>query len=195
MMEVKDQDEKVTRTVCMIVCATACGILAHVKDATSIVDVISEYVALKKAGKNFMGLCPFHADKKPSFTVSEDKQIFHCFGCGQGGNVFTFLMQYNNLSFPEAVRFLAQKSGIVIPTRKMSPVQKKAFEEKGRLLKINEDAADYFREMLQHPSSGKPARDYLSKRQMTPEITARFLLGYAPQYDLNATLAAIDQWY
>jgi DNA primase len=156
-------------------------ILAHVRDATSIVDVISEYVALKKAGKNFMGLCPFHADKKPSFTVSEDKQIFHCFGCGQGGNVFTFLMQYNNLSFPEAVRFLAQKSGIVIPTRKMSPTQKKEFEERGRLLKINEDAADYFRGVLRHPSSGKSARDYLSKRQMTPEITERFLLGYAPQ--------------
>ena len=99
-------------------------ILAQVRDATSIVDVISECVALKKAGKNFMGLCPFHADNKPSFTVSEEKQIFHCFGCGQGGNVFSFLMQYNNLSFPESVRFLAQKSGIVIPTRKMSPSQK-----------------------------------------------------------------------
>ena len=156
-------------------------ILAHVKDATSIVDVISEYVVLKKTGKNFMGLCPFHADKKPSFTVSEEKQIFHCFGCGQGGNVFTFLMQYNNLSFPEAVRFLAQKSGIVIPTRKMSPTKKKEFEERERLLKINKDAADYFRGMLCHPSSGKRARDYLDKRQMIPEVTERFMLGYAPQ--------------
>ena len=156
-------------------------ILAQVRDATSIVDVISEYVALKKSGKNFMGLCPFHADNKPSFTVSEEKQIFHCFGCGQGGNVFSFLMQYNNLSFPESVRFLAQKSGIVIPTRKMSPSQKKGFEERERLFKINKEAADYFRGMLCHPSSGKGAREYLNKRQMISEVTDDFMLGYAQQ--------------
>ena len=154
-------------------------ILSQVRDATSVVDVISEHVALKKAGKNFVGLCPFHADKKPSFTVSDEKQIFHCFGCGQGGNVFTFIMQYNNLSFPEAVRFLAQRSGIVIPTRKMSPSQKKEIEEKERLLKINKEAADYFRENLAHPGYGKRARDYLNTRQMTQEVTDRFLLGYA----------------
>jgi DNA primase len=156
-------------------------ILAQVRDATSIVDVISECVALKKAGKNFMGLCPFHADNKPSFTVSEEKQIFHCFGCGQGGNVFSFLMQYNNLSFPESVRFLAQKSGIVIPTRKMSRSQKKEFEERERLFKINKEAADYFRGMLCHPSSGKGAREYLNKRQMISEVTDDFMLGYAQQ--------------
>jgi len=156
-------------------------IIAHVQNAANIVDVISEYVALKKTGKNFIGLCPFHADKKPSFTVSEEKQIFHCFGCGQGGNVFSFLIQYNNLSFPEAVGFVAQKYGIEIPTRKMSPTQKKELEERERLLKINKEAADYFRGILSHPSSGKRAREYLSKRQMTPEVTERFMLGYAPQ--------------
>jgi DNA primase len=156
-------------------------ILAQVRDATSIVDVISEYVALKKSGKNFMGLCPFHADNKPSFTVSEEKQIFHCFGCGQGGNVFSFLMQYNNLSFPESVRFLAQRSGIVIPTRKMSASQKKEFEERERLFKINKDAADYFRGMLCHPSSGKGAREYLNKRQIISKVTDDFMLGYAQQ--------------
>jgi len=156
-------------------------IIANVQNAASIVDVISEYVALKKTGKNFIGLCPFHADKKPSFTVSEEKQIFHCFGCGQGGNVFSFLIQYNNLSFPEAVGFVAQKYGIEIPTRKMSPTQKKELEERERLLKINKEAADYFRGVLSHPSSGKRAREYLSKRQMTPEVTERFMLGYAPQ--------------
>jgi DNA primase len=156
-------------------------ILAHVRDATNIVDVISEYVALKKTGKNFIGLCPFHADNNPSFTVSEEKQIFHCFGCGQGGNVFTFLMQYNNVSFPEAARFLAQKSGIVIPTRKMSLAQRKDFEERERLLKINKEAADYFKMMLSDPSSGKRAKDYLSERQMIPEVTDQFMLGYAPQ--------------
>ena len=156
-------------------------IIAHVRNAASIVDVISEYVALRKTGKNFIGLCPFHADKKPSFTVSEEKQIFHCFGCGQGGNVFSFLVQHNNLSFPEAVRFVAQKYGVEIPTRKMSPTQKKELEERGRLLKINEKAADYFKGILSHPSSGKRAREYLSKRQMTSEVTDRFVLGYAPQ--------------
>ncbi len=156
-------------------------IIANVQNAASIVDVISEYVALKKTGKNFIGLCPFHADKKPSFTVSEEKQIFHCFGCGQGGNVFSFLIQYNNLSFPEAVGFVAQKYGIEIPTRKMSPTQKKELEERERLLKINKEAANYFRGVLSHPSSGKCAREYLSKRQMTPEVTERFMLGYAPQ--------------
>ena len=156
-------------------------ILSQIRDATSVVDVISEYVALKKAGKNFVGLCPFHADKKPSFTVSDEKQIFHCFGCGQGGNVFSFIMQYNNLTFPEAARFLAQKSGIVIPTRKMSPSQKKEFEERERLFKINKEAVDYFRGNLAHPALGKRPRDYLNKRQMTPEVTDRFMLGYAQE--------------
>lgn len=156
-------------------------IIVHVRDTANIVDVISEYVALKKSGKNFTGLCPFHADKDPSFTVSEEKQIFHCFGCGQGGNIFTFLMQYNNLSFPEAVGFLAQRYGIEIPTRKMLPAQKKELEERERLLKINKQAADYFKEVLHHPSSGKRARDYLNKRQMAPEVTDRFILGHAPR--------------
>jgi len=156
-------------------------IVAHVRDAANIVDVIAEYVALRKTGKNFIGLCPFHADKKPSFTVSEEKQIFHCFGCGQGGNVFSFLIQHNNLSFPEAVGFLAQKYGIEIPTRKMSPTQKKELKEKERLFKINKEAADYFKGILSHPSSGKQAREYLGKRQMTPEVIDRFMLGYAQQ--------------
>ena len=156
-------------------------IIAHVRDTANIVDVISEHVALKKTGKNFTGLCPFHADKKPSFTVSEEKQIFHCFGCGQGGNVFSFLMQYNNLSFPEAVGFLAQRYSIEIPTRKMSPTQKKELEERERLFKINKGAAEYLAEILRHPSSGKRAREYLDKRQMSPEVTDRFMLGYAPK--------------
>ncbi len=156
-------------------------IIAHVRNTADIVDVISEYVALRKTGKNFIGLCPFHADKKPSFTVSEEKQIFHCFGCGQGGNVFSFLVQYNNLSFPEAVGFLAKKYGIEIPTRRMSPTKKKELEEREGLFKINKEAADYFKGILSHPSSGKRAREYLSKRQMTPEVKDRFMLGYAPK--------------
>jgi DNA primase len=157
------------------------NVLAHVRDAANIVDVISECVALKKTGKNFVGLCPFHADNRPSFTVSEDKQIFHCFGCGQGGNVFSFLMNYNNVSFPEAVRFLANKYGILIPTRKMSPTQKKEFEQRERLFEVNQEAAHYFKEILSHPSSGGRPRDYLKKRGIPSEVANRFMLGYAPQ--------------
>jgi len=155
--------------------------VADVRNAANIVDVISEYVALKRAGKHFLGLCPFHAEKRPSFTVSQDKQIFHCFGCGQGGNVFTFVMQYHNLGFPEAVRFLAQKYGIEIPTRDMSPAQKRKFEVRERLLELNQEAADYFKRVLLETTLGRRGRDYLSKREMTQEVIDRFALGYAPK--------------
>ncbi|NVM23225.1 MAG: DNA primase [Desulfobacterales bacterium] len=154
--------------------------ISDIRNSSDIVDVISEYVALKKAGKNFSGLCPFHAEKLPSFTVSPEKQIFHCFGCGQGGNAFTFVMQYHNLSFPESVRFLAQKYGIEIPARQMSAAQKRKLEEKERLLKINQAAAEYFKEVLSDSTLGKPGRDYFSRRQMTPQIIDRFMLGHAP---------------
>jgi DNA primase len=154
--------------------------IAHVRDTADIVDLISAYIDLKKAGKNFLGLCPFHAEKEPSFTASLEKQIFHCFGCGQGGDVFTFVMQYHNLSFPEAVRFVAQRYGIAVTTRQMSPAQKQRFQEKERLLELNREAAQYYKTMLLESPVGKRGRDYLSKRQMTPEVIDRFWLGYAP---------------
>ena len=91
--------------------------IEEVKRRADIVDLVSEYVTLKKGGKNFLGLCPFHKEKTPSFTVNRDKQIFYCFGCGEGGNVLAFLMKINNMSFPEAVRHLAAKTGVVIPER------------------------------------------------------------------------------
>jgi len=155
--------------------------IADVRNAANIADVISEYVALKKAGKNYVGLCPFHADKAPSFTVSEEKQIFHCFGCGQGGNVFSFLMMYHSVSFPEAVRSLAKRYGIEIPTKKMSPGQKRQLEEKERLFEINQKAAQYFKKNLVDGPLGRSAREYLKRRQMAPEVTERFCLGYAPK--------------
>ena len=96
-----------------------------IKNASDIVDIVSEVVSLRRAGRNFLGLCPFHAEKTPSFTVSPDKQIFHCFGCGAGGNVFTFLMKQGGLSFPEAARALARRYGIDLPTRDMSSYEKK----------------------------------------------------------------------
>ncbi|MDY6986605.1 MAG: DNA primase [Thermodesulfobacteriota bacterium] len=155
--------------------------IADVRNAANIADVISEYVALKKAGKNHVGLCPFHADKAPSFTVSEEKQIFHCFGCGQGGNVFSFLMMYHNVSFPEAVRSLAKRYGIEIPTREMSPGQKRQLEEKERLFEINQKAAQYFKKTLADGPLGRSGREYLKRRQMAPEVMDRFCLGYAPK--------------
>jgi len=127
-----------------------------------------------------LGLCPFHAEKTPSFTVSPEKQIFHCFGCGQGGNVFNFVMQYQNLSFPEAVRFVAKKYGIEISARNMSAAQKRKFAQREKLFQINEDAVDYFRKALVDTSSGERGRKYLAKRRMTPEVIERFWLGYAP---------------
>jgi DNA primase len=154
--------------------------VADVRNAANVVEVISEYVDLKKTGKSFLGLCPFHAEKKPSFTVSEEKQIFHCFGCGQGGNVLTFVMLYHNLNFPEAVRFLANKYGIEIPTRHMSAGQKRQLKEKEMLFEINQEAAAYFKAMLLESPLGNAARGYLKKRQMTPQVTDRFCLGYAP---------------
>ena len=94
--------------------------IEEIKGRADIVHLISEYITLKKAGRNFLGLCPFHKEKSPSFTVSDDKQIFYCFGCGEGGNVITFLMKINNISYPEAVRYLARKTGVVIPETVMS---------------------------------------------------------------------------
>jgi DNA primase len=154
--------------------------IAEVRDSANIVDVISQHVSLKKAGKNHVGLCPFHADKDPSFTVSEEKQIFHCFGCGQGGNAFSFLMQYHNIGFPEAVRMLAQKQGIVVSMGNISPEQKRQLEEKERLFQINGVAAKYLRHNLRKSPSGKMAREYLKRRKMTSQVVDRFLLGYAP---------------
>jgi DNA primase len=154
--------------------------VADVRNAANVVDVISEYVDLKKTGRNFLGLCPFHAEKKPSFTVSEEKQIFHCFGCGQGGNALTFVMLYHNLNFPEAVRFLANKYGIEISTRHMSPDQKRQLNEKEGLFEINREAAAYFKARLLDSPLGSIAREYMKQRQMTPEVTDLFGLGYAP---------------
>ena len=106
--------------------------ISEIKNAADIVDVVSESVLLKKAGKNYIGLCPFHSEKTPSFTVSPDKQIFHCFGCSTGGNVFSFLMKQDGYSFPEAARHLAKRYGVDIPERPLSPEQKKEYQRKGK---------------------------------------------------------------
>ncbi|MCD6153707.1 MAG: DNA primase [Syntrophobacterales bacterium] len=152
--------------------------IEEVKARANIVDVVSEYVTLKKTGRNFVGLCPFHREKTPSFTVNPEKQIFRCFGCGESGNTISFLMKMNNMSFPEAVRHLAGKLGITIPIRDMSGQEKKIASEREKLGRINQMAAEYFSGNLSS-NMGKAARDYLKERGIDDFIVKKFRLGYS----------------
>ena len=136
---------------------------------------------LKKTGKNYVGLCPFHSEKTPSFTVSPEKQIFYCFGCAAGGNVFSFLMKHDGISFPDAAKILAGRYGIDIPTRTMSPEQKRRMSQRENLLAVNRQAMEFFRKQLLEAASGKRAMEYLKKRGINKEIFDNFNLGYAPQ--------------
>jgi DNA primase len=155
--------------------------ILEIKNAADIVDMISEVVHLKKTGKNFVGLCPFHAEKTPSFSVSPEKQIFYCFGCGAGGNIFSFLMKNDGLAFPEAARSLARRYGIDIPSRSLTPEQKKRMGERESLLKINRQAMDFFSRALHRGASGQAAMAYLKKRGLSSDIIDRFNIGYAPK--------------
>jgi DNA primase len=154
--------------------------ILEIKNTADIVDIISEFVLLKKAGKNFVGLCPFHAEKTPSFTVSPEKQIFYCFGCGAGGNIFSFLMKHNGLLFPEAVKMIAARYGIEIPDQKLPPLQEKRISERESLLDINRKAMVFFSKVLLNGSEGKRAMIYLKKRGIQEKTIHRFSLGYAP---------------
>ena len=155
--------------------------IQRIKHTANIVDVISEYVVLKKAGRNHLGLCPFHAEKTPSFTVSQEKQIFYCFGCHTGGNIFSFLMQREGLSFPDAVRAVAAKYGIEVPDYHLTPAQKEQASEKDKLYRINELAMRFFHENLNDAQTGAKAMGYLLGRGMTRKIIDGHQLGYAPQ--------------
>ena len=150
--------------------------LQELAERNDIVDVVSSYVRLtKKSGSNLFGLCPFHSEKTPSFSVSPDKQIYHCFGCGKGGSVISFIMEIENLSFPEAVAFLANRAGMQLPEQSDNSGAKK----RQRLLALNRDAARFFHAQLKTPA-GQPARDYLARRQLTAQTVTRFGLGFAP---------------
>jgi DNA primase len=159
-------------------------IISRVRDSIDIVDLVSGYVSLKKTGKNHTGLCPFHAEKTPSFSVNPDKQIFHCFGCGAGGDVFKFIELQEGLNFPEAVRALAGRAGISLPTDSRLRDQDKKYEDERKvLLKIVADAVEYFRKELEGPA-GSAARAYLKKRGVTDAIVQDFALGYVkPEWD------------
>ena len=152
----------------------------EIKRAADIVQVIGQFVQLKKAGKNFMGLCPFHAEKDPSFTVSPDRQMFHCFGCKKGGDIFAFWMDYHGLTFPEALKDLAERYNVQITDNFSATEEKKRSKLRESLFKINEAAALYFQQALSKTAGGNPAADYLKKRAISKEIISEFRLGYAP---------------
>jgi DNA primase len=153
--------------------------IEEIKSRVDIVELVSEYVTLKKAGRNYSGLCPFHQEKTPSFTVNREKQIFYCFGCGQGGNAITFLMNIANKTFPEAIKDLAEKTGVVLPPRLSSKEDREKDTIREGISNLNLKAAQQFARNLYSPA-GKVARDYLQKRGITEETVKQFRLGYVP---------------
>jgi DNA primase len=154
--------------------------IEEIRNRINIVDLVSEYITLKKAGRNYLGSCPFHKEKTPSFTVNAEKQIYHCFGCGEGGNAFSFLMKINNMTFPEAVRHLAGKLGVPLPSWEFTPEEKSRQDLRESLHRVNQLAADYYAKTLRS-AAGSAGRGYLDKRMIKPEIIETFRLGYAPE--------------
>lgn len=152
-------------------------VIDQIRQAANIVELASQYTTLKKAGRRHVGLCPFHSEKTPSFTLDDEKQLFHCFGCGTGGDVFTLVMEKENLSFPEAVRYLAEKYNIPLPERRRLSPQYKKLEE--RIQKITEDTLAFFRKNLHNTEEGKKALSYLYKRQISDDTLQKFKIGYA----------------
>ena len=144
-------------------------------------DVIGGYVRLQKKGSTYFGLCPFHNEKTGSFSVSPNKQMYYCFGCGAGGNVFTFLMQYENYTFTEAMQVLADRAGIELPKQEMTGAQKREADKRTKLLEINKEAAKYFYKLLRSPR-GEKAYAYFRKRELSDETMRKFGLGYSDQY-------------
>lgn len=155
-------------------------VIEEVVSRNDIVDVISGYIKLKKSGSSYVGLCPFHNEKSPSFSVSGTKQMYHCFGCGVGGNVITFVMEYENYTFPEAVKMLADRAGIALPVMEYSGEDRRERDIKTKLLEINKIAATFYYHQLKSPA-GQSGLDYLKKRQLSDKTINIFGLGYAPQ--------------
>ncbi len=153
-------------------------IVEQVIAANDIVDVIGSHVHLKKSGASFMGLCPFHNEKTPSFSVHPGKQVFHCFGCGEGGNVLTFLMKYENYSFQEALKVLADRAGIKLPEANYSEEARKRNDQRAELLAINKEAATYYFKLLRSPK-GKKGLAYFEERKLSPQTMSAFGLGFA----------------
>jgi len=153
--------------------------VSEIRDRSSILEIVSDYVNLKKTGKNHKGLCPFHSEKTPSFMVNEEKQIFHCFGCGAGGDVFTFLMKVGHFSFPQAVEELAKRYGVRLPPQEISPAKKKEMDKREILFQINQMASEYFHDILSRHREGEEGRRYFSRRGVSEKIIQEHRLGYS----------------
>lgn len=169
-------------------------LVEEIRAKNDIVDVISGYVRIQKKGSNYMGLCPFHNEKSPSFSVSGSKQIYHCFGCGAGGNVFTFLMNYENFTFQEAIKELAARANVDLPEMEYSAEHKKEADKKAVLLEINKEAAKYFYYQLRQ-ESGKIGYRYLAGRELSDETIKKFGLGFANKTSNDLTLYLRQKGY
>ena len=157
-------------------------LIEEIKNRNDIVDVISGYVGLKRSGRSYFGLCPFHNEKSPSFAVSPDKQIFHCFGCGVGGNVFHFVSKIENIGFRESVEILANRANIALPVSNSSEEDDKLYYMRSRVYEINKLAAMFYHKNLYNPSS-KPAQEYVKKRKLDNNTLKTFLIGYSGNFD------------
>ncbi|MDB6024320.1 MAG: primase [Verrucomicrobiales bacterium] len=155
------------------------AVLEQIRSASDIVEIIGSYVPLKRAGTNFVGLCPFHKEKSPSFNVNPGRQIFHCFGCHKGGDVFTFVKEYENIGFMDSVRRLAERAKIVLDFENV-PGQQEARHVKDTLLQIHEQITQRWQTALANDANGQIARDYLAKRGVSEDAIKLFRLGYAP---------------
>lgn len=156
-------------------------VVEEVRTANNIVDTISQYVKLTKKGNSYFGLCPFHNEKSPSFSVSPDKQMYYCFGCGAGGNVFTFLMEYENFTFSESLQYLAERAGIRLPVQEESQEARREADLKQKILEVNKEAAKYYYAML-YSDRGKLGKKYFQTRKLSPETMKQFGLGYADNH-------------
>ncbi|EOI00399.1 DNA primase [Enterococcus moraviensis ATCC BAA-383] len=158
-------------------------VIEEVRQRTNIVDVVGQYVQLKKSGKNYMGLCPFHEERSPSFSVAEDKQIFHCFGCGKGGTVFNFLQEIEGINFPESVRRVAELEQIPVNIDWVSTTDSDSTEnlQNRKLIELHKKAADLYHHVLMNTQIGEPALNYLLERGLTKELIETFKIGFAPQ--------------
>ncbi len=155
------------------------GKINEVRERTDIVELVSQYVNLKRSGANHMGLCPFHSEKSPSFSVNAARQFFHCFGCGCGGDVFSFLMQIEGMTFPDAVRRLAERAGIELEERELSPEEERLRQQRERLFQVNKVAAAYFHDLLMQHPGGDVARQYLKRRGYGRNAASEYAIGYS----------------
>ncbi|MCP3876597.1 MAG: DNA primase [Desulfobacteraceae bacterium] len=153
--------------------------VSEILNTSDIVDVISESVILKKSGRNFFGLCPFHSEKTPSFSVNASKQIFHCFGCSAGGNVLSYIMKYHGISFPEAAKMVARKYNITIESETINPAKRKEIHLKEGLFRLNKTVMGFYFDELKKSSNGVKARNYLKQRGISDDIIQQFKLGFS----------------